>query len=193
MELTDIRLRIVNFLRYLRKPRWFRLYISDRFITPNYTYAQYFFTSECASDLVDKLDHFNNPCCLCTPRLAQEWFDRGRIVRVLDIDKRFIFLPGYKYYDMREPEVLDEEFDVIIADPIYNWEEAVLLRTINTLSKQNYSQKLLVVYYTNKKTSFLETFQDYGLKQTSYYPKYSSVQEEAAEKRVMCYSNFKFP
>ncbi|MBE9571315.1 MAG: hypothetical protein IMF11_11850 [Proteobacteria bacterium] len=112
---------------------------------------------------------------------------------MLDIDERFIFLPGYKYFDMREPEVLDEEFDVIIADPIYKWGEDVLHRTINTLSKQNYSQKLLIVYYTNKKTSFLEIFKDYDLKPSSYYPKYSNVQDEAAEKIVVCYSNFKFP
>lgn len=189
---SDIKLQLTNLYLARRKQKWFKLFSSDKFITPNFRIAQYFFTSDCTKDLVDRLNEFQNPCCLCTPRLGKEWLDRGRIVRVLDIDKRFSFLPGYRYYDLKNPKVLNEEFDVIIMDPNITCGETILLKAINTLSKRNYNQKLLILYHTQNNLSFLMTFKDYNLHPTGYYPKYCNIKEQA-NKNFMFYANFEFP
>jgi hypothetical protein len=186
-------MKLKNSLFYLNwQLRYRKLYIRDKFIAPDYEHSQYFFTGECVDYLVDKLDCFNNPCCIGTPRLAKGWFDRGRKVRLLDIDKRFSFLPGYKYYDITKPEVLNEKFDVIIMDPTFKWGDGVLLKTINAISHHDHSQKVLLIYLSSRGTSILQTFKDYNLKPTGYYPKYSNVRGKG-KKIVMCYSNFQFP
>ena len=183
------------FYRYYRGKgfsKGFKLYSKDNLITPNFRIAQFFFTSECAKDLVDRLDRFDNPCCLCTPRLGKEWFDRGRVVRVLDIDKRFSFLPGYKYYDLRFPTIVIEVFDVIVMDPIFKYGDAVLLNAINNISKENYDQKLLIVHTTADSSLFLRTFSDYKLQPTGYHPEFCNLTGER-NKMYMFYANFEFP
>ena len=181
---------LINYLYWQLKYR--KIYISDKFIDPNYEHSQYFFTSQCVDYLVDKLDYFNTPCCVGTPRLAKGWFDRGREVRLLDIDKRFSFLPGYKYFDITKPEVLNEKFDVIIMDPTFKWGEHPLLNTIKVLSQNDHSQKVLLFYMSTHAKSILKTFKEFNLKPTRYYPKYSNLRGEG-KKFIMCYSNFEFP
>ena len=188
----DIKLKWNNFKIYLEKPTWHKLFSKDKFITPDFRLEQYFFTIECAKEIVNRLDRFDNPCCLCAPRLGKEWFDRGRIVRILDIDKRFSFLPGYKYYDLENPHALDEKFDIIVADPNLSLEEIVILRAINTISNMNYHQKLLILYETEKEASLLKTFQAYDLHPTQYYPIYCNITDEGRRYHQF-YANFNFP
>lgn len=192
MEAADLKLKFQNFFLFLRRPRWFRLFVSDKIITPDYAFQQYFFTKECVRFLVDRLDPFSNPCCVGTPSLAKEWLERGRTVRLLDVDKRFSFLPGYMYYDLANPELLDEKFDLIIMDPTFGRGEGVLLKAINILSQNDHSQKILLVYMSSHDISILEIFKDYKLKPTGYYPEYTNLRG-GGKKFVMCYSNFEFP
>ena len=192
MEFAELKLKTKNFLLFLRRPRWFKLYVSDKFVTPDYENQQYFFTSESVKYLVDHLDHFENPCCVGTPSLVKEWFERGRNVRLLDIDKRFNFLPGYKYYDITKPDRFDEKFDVIIMDPTFGWGEGILLKTVNILSHNNHSQKIFLVHMADHELSILEIFKDYQLKPTEYYPKYANLRGEG-RKFVKCFANFDFP
>ncbi|MGD8974276.1 MAG: hypothetical protein PVJ56_13335, partial [Desulfobacterales bacterium] len=83
--------------------RYRKFFVNDKFVPPILGLSQYFFTSECVDFLIDKLDKFENPCCVGTPRLAKGWLDRGRTVRLLDIDKRFSSLPGFICYDISKP------------------------------------------------------------------------------------------
>ena len=186
---ADLKLRTRNLLTRYRRPAWFRIGLKHRFVTPNFKLAQYFFTDECVKYLVDTLDRFQNPCCLCTPRLEKEWMDRGRIVRVLDIDKRFEFLPGWTHYDIRKPQALHETFDVIVADPNFSYGIDTILRAVDTLSMENPEQKLLILYYSESGEAFLRTFERYQLKPTNYHPEYCNVKEEARNKFVV-YANF---
>ena len=169
-----------------------KIFSNDKFVTPDYELSQYFFTKECVDYLIDSLDKFNNPCCVGTPRLAKGWFDRGRNVRLLDIDERFSFLPGFIYFDITKPKVLDEKFDIIIMDPTFNWGDDVLLKTVNILSHNDNSQKLLLIHRLSNSTSILEKFKEYNLKPTGYYPEYSNI-HWGWKNYVMCFSNFEFP
>src|SRR5918998_5412706 len=98
---------------------WFEPVVDpiDQFVPPDFTLSQIFFTQQTAAALVQALDVYVNPCCLCTPRLAAEWARRGRRVTLLDIDPKFAEFAEFLPYDLREPQPINREFDVIIADP----------------------------------------------------------------------------
>src|SRR5690242_2685130 len=101
--------------------KWFTPSVAadDVFVQPDFNLGQFFYTGETARRLADALDSYERPCCLCTPRLATEWHQRGRLVRLLDYDLRFNSLPGFRHFDLLKPEPLDEDFDVVVFDPIF--------------------------------------------------------------------------
>lgn len=189
-------LKLLNLLRVLKhklfnsNPYWFNLQLApeDKFVTPDFGLGQFFFTKETADLLVKELDGFRNPCCLCTPRLGQAWMEQGREVRVLDIDKRFKFLPGYRYFDLLKPTSFEEQFDLIIMDP-YFFSPDKLVVAIDCLSKSQYQQKLLLVYKTTEEQKLLDAFAKYDLKRTEHHPSHTMVTEEG-RKEFAFYANF---
>jgi hypothetical protein len=80
-------------------------------------YDQYFFSQKVLDTLVSNLKYESNIVCLCTPALANAFSIEGKETTCLDIDKRFDYLKGYKYFDILKPECLDFKPDVIIFDP----------------------------------------------------------------------------
>src|SRR5690242_16297101 len=100
---------------------WFTPEIApeDFFVEPDFNLGQFFYTAETVARLADALDVYQRPCCLCTPRLALAWSNRGRIVRLLDYDERFRTIPGFRSFDLLKPEPVHEDFDVLIFDPIF--------------------------------------------------------------------------
>lgn len=171
-------------------PKWLKSKIDfSAVVTPNFKLGQYFFSNEFIKELANKLERFESPCCLCTPSLGAYWFENGKTVTILDIDKRFDFAPGYMYFDLEKPVEVDQTFDVIIVDPIFV-EPAVLLKAINTITKDNYNQKLMVVYPVRWENRLLEVFKEYQLSPSGYHPQHTYVTEEG-RKKYQFYSNFK--
>ena len=82
---------------------------------------QYFFTEETAEFMVQTAMKFNKICCICCPSVGKRLEEKGADVTILDIDKRFSNLSGFKYWDIKQPEYLAEEFDfpidIIIKNP----------------------------------------------------------------------------
>jgi hypothetical protein len=62
-------------------------------------------------------DTYAKPCCLCTPRLAWEWFDQKRLVTLLDIDKRVARFSNFIHYNIAELNPIELDFNVLIGDP----------------------------------------------------------------------------
>ena len=67
-------------------------------------HEQYFFDDATRARLADLLQDRPRPCCLCVPSVGQELVRRGRAVTVLDIDERFVDLPGFRHFDIARPE-----------------------------------------------------------------------------------------
>ena len=68
-------------------------------------HEQYFFDRPTLARLADVVAQFENPCCLCAPMLGAALVDRDVAVSILDLDKRFASLPGYRRYDLRRSEL----------------------------------------------------------------------------------------
>lgn len=174
---------------FLSQPKYFRFSLKKQFLLPDWSIAQYFFTDDCARDLVCKLNRFANPCCLCTPMIGKIWQEMGRVVRILDIDERLNFLTGFKKFDIRRPEPLNESFDVILVDPPLDLELEVVLDAVNTVTRKRYETNLAILHETNTANSLLKHFEPYRLSPTYYNPVYCNVRKSARH-QFMFYANF---
>jgi hypothetical protein len=139
---------------------------------------QYFFDRPTIAHLADFLSAYDNPCCICCPLLGRELAERGVAVRILDIDERFANLPGFRRYDLYRPEWLGEEFGIIVCDPpFYNVSLSQLFAAIRMLSRNLYTQPMLVGYLVRRQSSILGTFSRFNLQPTGYRPQYLTVQK----------------
>ncbi|TWB12403.1 putative N6-adenine methyltransferase [Nitrospirillum amazonense] len=144
-------------------PTWFTLDVAeaDRFVTPDFTLGQFFYSAETVRLLADCLDHFTNPCCLCTPRLAYEWHQRGREVRLLDYDRRFSSMPGYRPFDLLRPQPTTERFDAVIFDPIFS-DATRLRRALEMVAGQPDADTPTALYMTFPKEREAELLSAFG-------------------------------
>lgn len=139
---------------------------------------QYFFDRSTLEHLATFVSSYENPCCICCPLLGRELVNRGVAVRILDIDERFASLPGFRRYDLQRPEWLGEEFGIIVCDPpFYGLSLSRLFAGLRVLSRNLYSQPLLVSYLVRRSSSLMGTFARFNLEPTGYRPIYQTVQK----------------
>mmetsp|Transcript_29931 Transcript_29931/g.21691 ORF Transcript_29931/g.21691 Transcript_29931/m.21691 type:complete len:114 (+) Transcript_29931:272-613(+) len=87
---------------------------------------QYFFTKEIIEKYItaftmrypDQEELEKKLCLICCPSLAKAFYEQlGYTITILDIDKRFEELPGFKYWDLQNPYEIKNEFEIILFDP----------------------------------------------------------------------------
>jgi Probable N6-adenine methyltransferase len=150
---------------------------------------QCFFDEETLQKLSDFLLRWKSVCCLCTPLLGKNLVERGANVRILDIDTRFDYVRGFKFYDIHRPEWLGEKFDLIVCDPpFFNISLSKLFAAIRLLSQNDFSQNLLISYLYRRSSVLLGTFSKFNLQPTGYFPTYQTV-TEAQHNKIEFYSN----
>jgi hypothetical protein len=121
-------------------------------------------------------DFIDETCCLTTPSLAVGMSNNNRDEVLLDIDSRFDFLPKYKYYDVRTPYELDNNFRLLILDPpffVVPIEE--FRKAVDILTKHDYSTKLIIGFIKREEKRLMEAFKEYNLKPTNFELEYSSI------------------
>ncbi len=144
---------------------------------------QYFFDQPTLEHLAEFVRQFPQPCCLSAPLLGQTLVKQNVQVRILDIDKRFASLPGFRHYNIYRPEWLGEEFSLIICDPpFFNISLSQLFTAIRILAGYNYTQPLLLSYLTRRATNLIGTFAPFNLTPTGYFPAYQTVQASSRNK-----------
>ena len=149
--------------------QWFTPHVSqqDFFVEPNFDLAQFFYTAETARLLVNALNDYSSPCCFCTPRLAWEWKQRGREVRLLDYDVRFSVLPGFRHFDVLKPEPINELFDVVIFDPIFV-PAGVLVRAVRAVMAGSPMADLYMTFPIDREEELLRAFATLSLKPVDF-------------------------
>lgn len=157
---------------------WFTPDISseDTFVLPNFQSSQIFFTARTTRALVDAFDSYKTPCCLCTPRLAAEWFHRGRRVTLLDVDNRFAAFSDFIYYDILYPTPLARTFDLIVVDPPA-FDPEWIHATINVLSR-GLKPDIFLVFRFAQRADVLRIFRDYGVQVINFALCYCNVRSE---------------
>lgn len=146
----------------------------DRFLKPNFRLGQFFFTADTARRLAQALDGHANPCCLCTPRLAHEWQQRGRSVRLLDCDPHFQSIGRFQRFDLRQPQPLGEEFDVVVADPPFLF-APLLARAVRALISPSSESKLYMTFPVEREPELLSAFADYELQPLDFPMRWCNI------------------
>jgi len=135
----------------------------DFFVKPDFSLDQFYFNKKTARFMVSMFNHYNNICCLCTPRLAHEWFEGGRTVTLLDIDERFTYLPGYRYYDLRNPIKLPMIFDLIIVDPPFFLTAHEIHKAIDAIASQSLETTLYLIFPIERENELFAAFSEWNL------------------------------
>ncbi|KAG0561877.1 hypothetical protein M758_9G115500 [Ceratodon purpureus] len=158
---------------------------------------QYFWTTTTVSNLRRALSCDPNLCCLATPSLAHAFHveEPKQEVRLLDIDTRFSYLPGFRFWDIRRPEPLGESetFRVVVFDPPFFYiPMAELYRAVLEVCKGDTKTKLLIGFLVREQASLLEVFKEFGLVRTKFVLEYAAVKSNKWRNYAL-YSNVDLP
>lgn len=151
---------------------------------------QFFFDDETVKGIADMLQPLRRVCVLCAPRVGIELERRGCSPVVLDVDKRFGDLPGFRWWDITRPTFIAEKFDVILSDPpFFNVSLSQLFTAVRLLSHHDFTQRLMIGYLTRRANAILGTFAPFGLRATGFRPRYETV-DNADRNEIELFANF---
>ncbi|CAM6077618.1 unnamed protein product, partial [Sphagnum tenellum] len=141
-----------------------------------------------------------NIWCLATPSLAQAYFvqDPEQVVSLLDIDRRFSYLPGFQYWDIWHPEPLADHscktnFRVVVFDPPFFYipmEE--LHHAVLEVCKGDTKTWLLIGFLVREEWNLLNTFKEFKLMKTKFVLEYTTVKPNKWRNYTL-YSNVDLP
>lgn len=158
---------------------------------------QYFFTKEFEDWYVNTLVNFfpdKKICCVCCPRIGVRLVEAGLDVKILDIDTRFNTYTQFVYYDVKDPQYLEDEFDVIVCDPpFFNVSFTELLHAIKTLTHFTMYKTVFMTYLKRREEKFLTKFQDFDLYRVKNRPQYQTVDVTDPKNDIRLYCNYLFP
>ncbi len=160
-----------------------------------HAWEQFFWTKDTVDRLMKACDlvYVEETCCFTTPSLAHAWHENGREEVLLDIDRRFEYLPKFRYFDARHPEQLEDNFRLIILDPpffvtpIQQFREAV-----DVITKGDFNTKIIIGFLRREEKALMDAFKDYGIQPTSFELQYASIKPNKW-KNFTLYSNVDLP
>ena len=158
-----------------------------------YDLEQYFWTEDTVNRLLVSLKFMDNCCCLTTPSLGVGFNNIGREEVVLDIDKRFDYLPKFRYFDIRTPQEQEEDFRIIILDPPFFYlSMEQIYNSVLTITKGDFNTKILIGFLKRESKILLETFKKFNLKETNFKLEYATAKPNKWQNYAL-YSNIDLP
>jgi 16S rRNA G966 N2-methylase RsmD len=145
--------------------------------------------------LVESLKYTEDCCCLTTPSLGHGFHVTGREEVVLDIDRRFEYLPKFRYFDILSPVAdTNESFRIIIMDPpfFYISMAQIYAAVMCITNGSTTNTKLMIGFLRREERQLLEMFRDFNLKPTNFALEYATVKPNKW-KNYTLYSNVDLP
>ncbi|MFW9995153.1 MAG: hypothetical protein ACFFD4_24160 [Candidatus Odinarchaeota archaeon] len=166
---------------------------SDFHLPENRDLEQYFFAKETVFKFLEAFRYVSDPTCLTTPTLGDAYYRyEERAVPVLDIDKRFDYLPKYYFFDIRFPYNIEEKVELLVVDPpffLITLDE--LYECICQLAENNFKVKLVISWLRRFEREFLKKFNEFDLKPTKFQMKYQTLKPNKW-RNISLYSNYDF-
>lgn len=155
---------------------------------------QYFWTADTVRRLIQSLTHISDCCCLTTPSLGEGFHEQGREETVLDIDRRFEYLPKFRYFDILQPtELGDDTFHILIIDPPFFYIPMdTLYQAVLIVTKGITTTKLLMGFLKREEKDMLRVFKAFHLRRTDFKLEYATVKPNKWQNYVL-YSNVDLP
>lgn len=161
----------------------------------NQAVEQYFWTKDTVERLIKACNfvYEEKTCCLMTPSLAHGWHEQDRDEVLLDIDKRFNYLPKFHYYDVRDPQKMNQDFRLLILDPPFFYIPIETIRDcVDKLTNKDYSTRIMMAFLKRGEKRMREAFKHYKLVPTHFPLQYASIKENKWSNFVL-YSNIELP
>ena len=149
---------------------------------------QYFFTKDMIDKYItalmmrfeDKETIEKKLCLICAPSLATAFYERHNIaVPCLDIDTRFANLPGFRYFDLCNPESFPNEFELILIDPPFFYisleQMAKALTMVTKASSAPQGCKLMISFMLKDEQRVKQAFSAFNLERTTLELEYATV------------------
>jgi hypothetical protein len=182
---------------------------------------QYFFSENVIRNIVEALEYEENIICLGTPAVADGFYKfKNRNVLCLDVDTRFNYLPGFRYFDMLRPteiyqnensenlqisENFEENLEIknnksqqvckpnvlIIDPPFFKMNLLDLYNCVEFLTKGDKSSKIIFAFVHREERALLNIFKAYHLQLTKFKLEYRHVDPTKWDNYAL-YSNCEF-
>ncbi len=156
---------------------------------------QYFFSENVIKNICDALEYEENIICLGTPAVADGFYKiKNKTVLCLDIDTRFSYLPGYKYYDIKkysEFEILEKPDVLIIDPPFFKMNLVDLYNCVESITQGDKKTKIIFAFVHREEKALLNIFKPYKLQLTKFKLEYRYV-EASKWDNYSLYSNCEF-
>jgi hypothetical protein len=169
--------------------------VFDNSISENHNYEQFFWTKNVVDKIINSINYqyTEQICCFTTPSVAHQMHTNGQDQVLLDIDKRFNYLPKFKYYDAYHPEKLSEEFRLLIIDPPFFMVPINIIKeAVDVITHNDYNTKIIIAYIKRKEKELLNAFKEYNLYPTNFSLEYVSIKPNKWKNFVL-YSNVDLP
>ena len=163
----------------------------------NTSLEQFFWTEETVQQICRAIEYETGLCCLMTPSVAHYIYDtEGREERLLDIDRRFAYLPGFRYYDVTIPHELPDptgSFRLLILDPpFFLIPIEKIAEAVDVITQKDYTTKILIAFIRRGEQRLREAFKHYKLFPTGFQLHYASIKENK-HGNFCLYSNVDLP
>jgi hypothetical protein len=117
----------------------------------------------------------------------------GREEVLLDIDKRFEYLPKFIFYDVTNPNKLEEKFKLLVIDPpFFLIPIEKITETVDILTNKNYNTKIIIAFIKRAEQRLRKAFINYKLYPTTFRLEYASIKDNKW-KNFCLYSNIDLP
>jgi EEF1A lysine methyltransferase 1 len=130
-------------------------------VVENHAFEQFYFDESCRALLLELLEGYERPLLLCCPSMAVAAEEAGKPYLLLDRDERFSFLSAYRPFDLFNPTVLDDAYDVILCDPPFANLDLDTLRTaldVMAPDAQSRAAPLYIAYNSRREDELLKAF-----------------------------------
>jgi hypothetical protein len=161
----------------------------------NHQWEQFFWTKQVVDNLAKSLKYqfVEKTCCLTTPSLAHKFHEDGRDEVLLDIDKRFDYLPKFHYYDITDPDDVDGDFRLLVMDPPFFLIPVEKIReAVDQITDNNYDTKIIISFLKRSEQRLRIAFKPYKLVPTKFQLEYVSIKPNKWSNFVL-YSNIDLP
>lgn len=161
----------------------------------NHQWEQFFWTKQVVDNLAKSLKYqfVEKTCCLTTPSLAHKFYEEGREEVLLDIDKRFDYLPKFRYYDLTDPDDINGDFRLLVMDPPFFLIPVEQIRVaVDQITNNNYDTKIIIAFLKRSEQRLRIAFKPYKLVPTKFQLEYVSIKPNKWSNFVL-YSNIDLP
>uniref|UniRef100_A0A914PIP6 N6-adenine methyltransferase n=1 Tax=Panagrolaimus davidi TaxID=227884 RepID=A0A914PIP6_9BILA len=162
--------------------------------TERHDLEQYFWTEETVEKLMKALEiYFEECCCLTTPSLAHAWHLQNREEYCFDIDRRFEYLPKFRYFDLLSPGKVEEQFKIVVFDPPFFYIPMdKIFKAVCAVVKNDFKTKILIGFLKREEKELMKYFGVFGIKPTNFELEYATVKPNKW-KNYCLYSNVDLP